>query len=153
MIDQRAKSDEPGLPLTACAPDLFTRFDQLQPTEATKKGYPVRFYMGFTDALPSRETIRPDSWIGRLIDGLEGNPKDWPQGRPNWIVVTLYYLEQGIIWWFWLLGYQADLLVKAKALLKGTKNLQLQEVAADVASKEIQGKWTGTHPTEPAAFA
>jgi hypothetical protein len=144
MIDQRAKSDQPGLPLTACAPDLFTRFDQLKPTRATELGFPVRFYMGFTEPLPNRATIRPDSWLGRLINGIEGDPKAFPKGRPNWIVVFLYYFEEAIIWWFWLLGYQADLLVKAKALLKGSRNPQLQEVSADIASKEIQGKWTGT---------
>lgn len=144
MISQRAKSEEPGLPQTACAPDLFSRFDDLKPTQATELGYPVRYYMGFNEEFPSRKTIRPGSWLGKVIDGIEINSRGGKGSRPNWLVWLLWGVEELLMWWMWLLGYQADLLVKAKNTLKGAKNTQMQEVNADIASKQIQAKWTGT---------
>lgn len=140
MRNQREPTKETGLPANACAPDLFTRIDGLKANAAPHADFPVRWYLGFGDPLPNFKKIRGDSWLWKLVQNFAGKPED-----SKWWA-TLKDLFTGILVFIvWAAGFWADVLAASKVGPGGCKDDRLKEIKADIAAKEIIGRFMGVN--------
>src|SRR5271165_231607 len=152
MVDMAGAQRDPatgkGVPGTACADDMFTRFDQLTDVEGPGKDNPVRWYLGFL----------PAGQVGQNNQVSKGGPRDvqfnkfvakvdawmWPGKDAGFVERALRYTA--ILWFnaiIWTAGFIADQLITLAALPDIPNKAGLRRVLADMAQKSIVCQITG----------
>src|SRR5271166_1571817 len=144
---QRAPITGPGLPGTACAPDLFTRIDKLQGLPIDDKGGPVRSYLGFNLKIPPSwdppiEWTLPGGFVRSVFMAFSPGDNDpWYIAQPKKLVRLV-----AVLYW-WLKGWLADGHLAFQNAPRGCDNNKWQAASAHKMANEMVGTFVGYNPS------
>src|SRR5215475_1787989 len=134
-MGQRAPAAGEGLPETACAPDLFSRFDGLPAIDPAREFGPIRWFLGWGPGGPG--DLRKGGWAKNIFDSLSFNPDDTRWGR--WIKEILASAFLAIAW---LGALASEIWITRPGPPGGCKRKGVKTVRADVQAKELVGMLT-----------
>ncbi len=144
---QRAPANGPGLPGTACAPDLFTRIDRLTGLPINDRQGPIRAFLGFNLQIPPSwdppiEWTLPGSFVRSVFMAFSPGQDD-----PWYIAFVKKLVRLLMVLFWWLVGWLGDTHLAFQNAPRGCNNAKWQAAAADKVGKELVAKWVGFDPS------
>jgi hypothetical protein len=139
---QRGQKAGQGLPGTACAPDLFSRIDGLQPLPQVIRQMPVRNALGFGLDKAGQPggpfDLQQGAWAFLVYDTLEGPANAGFWRRQLGTLAGVIFLC-----WLWAVGWVADQFIAVANIPAGCDRDKLLTVRADILAKQKQAEWVG----------